>query len=177
MIVWLGAEFNFTNHAIPDRLSLIAVGVAFVTDRMDHAVVDSEDEMVFPRSEFCEWVDMGGVERILRFADFFTIEPDTGLPHHTLEDKLSVHIFPIIWDGDGAAIIRRAGEGIFAIEVVMKRDRLGDVRTFGREVRGARQGHGVGKHPLVGGCFDHLVFGIQRKLPSAGEVNEFFHRR
>lgn len=85
---------DVADDAVPCGLGLVAVGMAFIADWVDHAVIDADGEVVSARAEAAEGVGVAGAKRVLGRGGFGAVDPDAALPHHAFESELDFLMIP-----------------------------------------------------------------------------------
>jgi len=169
----VGAELDFSNHTIPDRLGVFDVRVG-AADIELLAVVDAKKEIVFSWGSGGEIELVRGTEGVL-LADFLSIQPGPAFPDHPFQKEGDMSAFPLFWNFDGAAVPggtdigKLAGE---AGEAGLADFRFGPAR--GAEsglIRCPRKGDRIFERSLwvEPVLTEAQAFGIESDLPGTGE--------
>lgn len=109
-----GAELDFSNHTIPDRLGVFDVGVGSADIEL-LAVVDAEEEVVFSWGNRGEIEFVGGAEGV-PLADLFSVQPEPAFPDHPFQKECDAFSFPLFRNFDGTAVPGGADIGKLACE-------------------------------------------------------------
>ena len=166
-------QLDAADHAVPDRLRLVGIGMPDADIELA-AVVDTDGDGVLARLEKRgEIMDMRRGQGILH-AGLLAIAPDPGLPDHPFQKQLNLPALPIFRHNDGFHIPGRPR--VFEALMQMLERFLGQ-RRLQRQRRpqagaggGARQLDAAGQWPRHPRVLDAGILRIKLETPFAGQI-------
>ena len=168
-----GAELDFSNHTVPDRLGVFDVSVR-TADIELLAVVDAKKEIVFSWGGGRKIEFMGGAKRVL-LANFFSVQPESAFPDHPFQKEGDAFLFPLFRNFDGPAVPGGPDIGKLAGEpgeTGLTDFRFGPARgTESGLIRCSWKGDRIFERSLwvEPVLTEAQAFGIESDLPGAGE--------